>query len=328
MPQALGALPPAAARTTSPRLAFVDKDTLLIDLFYDGQPRTVGAYLLLGDAPLLVETGPATTYPQLVAGLRLAGLKPSDLHAVLVTHIHLDHAGALGELVGACPHLKVYAHPLGTPHLVDPSRLMRSARRVFGALLDSRFGEPAPVPEANIHTLDGGEEVSIAGRRLRAVATPGHAAHHLAFFDEARGWLFTGDVAGCALPDGAYVHPPTPAPEVDLAAWRESISRMRSLNADRILYSHFGWTDTPGEALDALESELERRALLVKEALEEGLSDEAVVARFAAAVDDAVEANVGPVLAARHLLLGDASINAPGLIRYWRKQGLGKGART
>lgn len=312
---------PTFLHTTSPRLVSAGNHTYLIDLFHQGEPRTIGAYLLLDDKPALIEVGPATTLEHLLAGIRETGLEPDDLHYVFLTHIHLDHAGATGALLERYPHLQVFVHPLGAPHLVDPSKLWRSARRVFGERLDTFFGEPMPVPENRVRTLQDGEEVSLGQRRLKAVDTPGHAAHHFAFWEEERQWLFAGDVAGCDVPDGFYNHPPTPAPEFDLDTWRASIARLRELEADRLFYTHFGWTDSPD--LESLQDELEHRAQLVKAWLDEGQSDEAVIARFNEEIDERLASRVGPALVRRYLLLGDAVTNAPGLIRYWRKKEAG-----
>jgi glyoxylase-like metal-dependent hydrolase (beta-lactamase superfamily II) len=308
------------SRTTNPRVMNAGNDTFLIDLYHQGEPRTIGAYLLLDECPSLIETGPANSLEHLVAGVHEAGLDPLDLRYVFVTHIHLDHAGATGALLEQYPHLKVFVHPLGAPHLTHPEKLWRSATRVFGESLHTLFGEPVPVPEDRVQVLKDDAVVSLGRRQLKAIATPGHASHHFALWEESSGWLFGGDVAGCDLPDGYYVHPPTPSPEVDLEAWRQSIARMRSLKPTRLLYSHFGWTDQPDEALLQLQDELERRAELVRAWLSEGLDEEEIKARFVAEVDDQYAAKVGPVLAPRYRLLGDGVINATGLIRYWRKR--------
>lgn len=307
-------------RTTSPRVMNAGNDTFLIDLYHQGEPRTIGSYLLFDEHPALIETGPANTLENLLAGVREAGVDPSAIQYVFVTHIHLDHAGAVGALLEQFPHVKVFVHPLGAPHLTHPEKLWRSATRVFGEALETLFGEPTPVPEHRVQVLQDGAVVSLGRRTLTAVATPGHASHHFVFWEGSSGWLYGGDVAGCDLPDGYYVHPPTPAPEVDLEAWRASITKMRSLNPTRLLYSHFGWTDRPDEALTQLQNELERRAALVRAWVSEGLSDEEIVSRFVIEVDDRCAAQVGPVLAPRYRLLGDALINATGLMRYWRKR--------
>jgi glyoxylase-like metal-dependent hydrolase (beta-lactamase superfamily II) len=310
----------ASKRTTSPRIVSAGQGTYLIDLFHQGEPRTIGSFLLLGEKPALIEVGPANALEHLLAGVREAGLEPENLRCVFLTHIHLDHAGATGGLLERYPHLEVFVHPAGAPHLIEPERLWGSARRVFGERLDALFGEPRPVPERNLRLLTDGDEVSLGERRLRAVHTPGHAAHHLAFWEAGKGWLFGGDVIGCELPDSFYVYPPTPAPEVDLEGWRESLARVQALEPKRLLYSHFGWTEAPGEALEALERELMSRARLVKHGLEAGMSDEEIIVQFIREFDEPLAAQVGPVLARRFLLLGDSAINAPGLMRYWRKK--------
>jgi glyoxylase-like metal-dependent hydrolase (beta-lactamase superfamily II) len=306
--------------TTNARLAVADRHTYLIDLFHQGEPRTIGSYLLLDEKPALVEVGPSNTLEQLLAGVREAGLAPSELRYLFLTHIHLDHAGATGALLAHCPQLEVFVHERGAPHLIAPERLWQSAGRVFGAKLEPLFGEPLPAPQERVHVLADGDEVSLGTRRLQAVYTPGHAAHHFAFWDPERRWMYSGDVAGCNLPDGFYNHPPTPAPEVDLVAWFDSLARLRGYKPERLLFTHFGWTDEAVGELEQLEATLKRRAALVEEGLKAGLSDEEIVGRFASEVDERLAALVGPVLARRYMLLGDAAINAPGLIRYWHKR--------
>src|SRR5687767_10212217 len=141
------------------RIQPVGTDLVLIDTYYQRTPHAIGVYLLLGDRPALVETGPASTVETLLEGVRQAGLDPQELRAIAVTHIHLDHAGAAGQLVRRFPHLEVYVHPVGAPHLIDPSRLLASARRLFGAPFDRLFGETLPVPEDRVRVLEDGDSV-------------------------------------------------------------------------------------------------------------------------------------------------------------------------
>ncbi|MGH9197577.1 MAG: MBL fold metallo-hydrolase, partial [Acidimicrobiia bacterium] len=198
-------------------------DLILIDTHYLNTPEAIGVYLLMGERPALIETGPASTVHQLINGVEAAGLNRNELQAVAVTHIHLDHAGAAGTLVRRFPHLQVYVHPVGAPHLIDPSRLLASAARLYGDDLHRLFGEVLPVPADRVHILQDKEIVQLGSRTLLALDTPGHARHHHAYLDESTGDLFTGDVAGVALPGSRYVRAPTPPPELDIPAWEQSI---------------------------------------------------------------------------------------------------------
>ena len=190
-------------------------DARIIDLRYDGRPRTVGAWLC-GD--VLIDCGPGSGLPWL-----LEGLGDRAPRALLLTHVHLDHAGAAGALVERWPQLPVYIHPRGAPHLADPSRLVASARRVFGERLEELLGEVLPVPEAQpAHD----RATASRSRALRCAWTPGHASHHVAFLEPDSGLAFCGDLAGVRL-EGDVVVPPTPPPEVDLDAWRSSLQRLQ-----------------------------------------------------------------------------------------------------
>ncbi len=227
--------------------------TWVIDHRFQGSEELIASFLLPGaDGLTLVESGPASTLPRLLEGIRAAGFDPADLRRVVLTHVHLDHAGGAGSLLRHAPHARVHVHPAGVPHLLDPSKLVRSARRVFGDAMDALWGEVLPVPAERVAPLADGEELPIGGRVLRALFTPGHAGHHLALHEPAAGAVFTGDVAGVRLPGSAHVRPPTPPPDVDLALWRESVGRIRALGPRRLYLTHFGGFDDPGPHLDGL----------------------------------------------------------------------------
>ena len=229
----------------------------LLDLGFEGRRGVVAAYLLAGEGELaLIETGPATTLPTLEAGVRAAGFALSDLTHVLLTHIHLDHAGAAGVLARENPKLVIRVHPIGAPHLVDPSRLLASATRIYGDKMDSLWGEVAPIAAEQVLPLEDDEVLSVAGRRLRVAFTPGHASHHIAYFDEATAGVFTGDVGGIRMQGTSYVCPPVPPPDLDPDAWRTSIARLRAFSAKRLYLTHFGPYDDVDAHLDRLLAEL------------------------------------------------------------------------
>lgn len=297
------------------RIEWLADDLVLIDTHYRGSPGAIGAYLLLGAHPALLETGPAATVETMLAGVRAAGLDPAALQAIAVTHIHLDHAGAAGILVQRFPDLDVYVHPVGAPHLIDPTRLMASAHRLFGD--DMKFlGEALPVPAERVHMLDDGAVVLLGSRRLVALNTPGHARHHHVYIDETSGDLFTGDAAGVALPGSHYVRPPTPPPELDIPAWDASIARMRRLGARRFLLTHFGAHTWTNALLTQLQERLHANERAVREALNAGESEEAIAERLRLAAADEVGRLDGTARAARFEVIMATWQSALGLIRY------------
>ncbi|MGH2404779.1 MAG: MBL fold metallo-hydrolase [bacterium] len=309
-----------------PRIERLAKDLILIDTEYNQTPHAIAVYLLLGDPPALIETGPAATAGTLLEGVRAAGVNPRDLGAIAVTHIHLDHAGAAGTLVREFPHLHVYVHPVGAPHLIDPSRLMTSAGRLYGATLDRLLGHLEPIPADHVHVLEDGARVTLGARRLVAIDTPGHARHHLVYLDEASGDLFTGDAAGVALPGSRYVRPPTPPPELDIPAWDATIDRIRGLSARRFLLTHFG-AHTWGDALlTQLQQRLHANERTVREALSEGVSEEAIADRLRSAAAAEVGALDGATSAARFEVIMETRQSALGLIRYVKKSAPAPGA--
>ncbi|HUH81575.1 MAG TPA: MBL fold metallo-hydrolase [Solirubrobacteraceae bacterium] len=220
-------------------------DARIVDLRYDGRPGTVGAWLC---DDVLIDCGPGSGLPQLLDGL---GDRPP--RALMLTHVHLDHAGAAGALVERWPQLPVYVHPIGIPHLADPSRLVASTRRVFGGRLEELLGEVLPVPQENLHAIDDGQQIGA----LRCAWTPGHASHHVAFLEPESGLAFCGDLAGVCL-EGDVVVPPTPPPEVDLDAWRSSLGRLERWRPRALALAHYGLVDAPAEHIAAMGEALSR----------------------------------------------------------------------
>ena len=199
----------------------------VIDLHHMGQAETVASCLLESEAgPLLIDPGPAATLPDLRSGLAAAGYAVGDLAAVLLTHIHLDHAGASGTLARENPRLTVYVHQAGAPHVVDPSKLLASATRLYGARMDELWGEVAPVPAERVSVLEGGERLAFGGRPIDVAYTPGHAWHHVSYYVPDAGVAFVGDTAGLRTPRFPWVLPVTPPPDFDLEAWLVSITRI------------------------------------------------------------------------------------------------------
>jgi glyoxylase-like metal-dependent hydrolase (beta-lactamase superfamily II) len=222
-----------------------------LDHRYLGFPQGIASYLLPDHT--LIEAGPSSTSHTLLSAIRSAGVDPARITRLLVTHIHLDHAGATGVLLARhFPNAKVYVHPKGAKHLIDPSKLIASAERLYGERMQELWGEILPVPEDRVVVLGDGEMVGT----LQAVDTPGHAVHHHSYYDTSTGTIFTGDVAGVRMPGTRYVRPPTPPPELDLDAWATSIERIRKIAPRRLCLTHFGEFDDVSWHLDDLESRL------------------------------------------------------------------------
>jgi glyoxylase-like metal-dependent hydrolase (beta-lactamase superfamily II) len=217
----------------------------LIDVCHLGRDRVIGAYEVDG---VIVDPGPTTS---------LAALDGIEPRALLLTHIHLDHAGSAGVLARRHPELVIYVHERGARHLADPSLLLKSAGRLYGNRMEELWGEVAPVPEEQIRPLSGGETVE----GFRVEYTPGHAAHHVCYLHEATGDAYVGDVAGVRIPPGDYTIAPTPPPDIDVEAWARSIDTVAEWRAERLCLTHFGYADDPdaqlGRTLEALARQLE-----------------------------------------------------------------------
>ena len=241
---------------------------LQIDTLLGGWERVTAGYLIEGPAPVLVETGSQTSVPALLAALGDLGVGPDDLAAVVVTHIHLDHAGGVGDVARAFPSATVHVHEKGARHLVDPSRLVASAGRVYGDLLDRLYGRLEPTEVDRVRVLGDGQEIVVGpARTLTAVDSPGHAKHHLALHDSESGLLFTGDAVGVRLPDVGVLRPATPPPDFDLDAAVTSLRRFAARRPTALALAHFGVVPTdPAELLDEAEATLRRWAEVAEEA--------------------------------------------------------------
>ena len=223
---------------------------LEIDTLLGGWERVTAGYLIEGSAPVLIETGSQTSVPVLLAALDQIGVGAEELAGVAVTHIHLDHAGGVGDVARAFPSATVYVHQKGARHLADPTRLIDSAARVYGPLLDSLYGRIDPTPAERLHVLDDGEEIPVdAERTLVAVDSPGHAKHHVALHDSLSGVLFAGDAVGVKLPDGGVLRPSTPPPDFDLEQALTSLSRFAARRPSAIALAHYGLLEQPDELL-------------------------------------------------------------------------------
>lgn len=225
----------------SERITDLGHHTYLIDTQMGGYEGIAAAYAILGSKPTLVETGTALSAPIVEKSLESLGLYADDLAMIVVTHIHLDHAGGVGDIAARFPNAKVVVHERGARHLVDPTKLMASARRVFGQTMDTLFGELLAVDADRLVILGERDTVDLGdGRTLESFYAPGHASHHVGLVDSLTGDLFTGDAAGVYVPETADVRPATPPPDFDLDLTISSINKMIDIKPTRLLFSHFG----------------------------------------------------------------------------------------
>jgi glyoxylase-like metal-dependent hydrolase (beta-lactamase superfamily II) len=294
----------------------------LIDLNFQGEPGVISAYLLEGAGELaLIETGPTSTLATLLAALEASGHDLAQLTTIAVTHIHLDHAGAAGHLLAHAPNATLFVHTIGAPHLIDPTRLLRSARRIYGEQMDTLWGEVMSVPSERIHIIDEGDVVYAAGRQLAVLYAPGHASHHVVFHDVEQRMVFTGDAAGVRLTDARYVRPPTPPPDVDLEVWSQTIDRLLALNPRTLLLTHFGphSGDVPRH-LEELRQRLFAWTELVRTALTAGQDPPTIVDSLRREGDAELLATDGdPVLLGRYDLATPYGMTVDGLVRYLQK---------
>jgi glyoxylase-like metal-dependent hydrolase (beta-lactamase superfamily II) len=275
---------PAAGVTVADGV--IELDTLL-----GGWERVTAGYLIEGDAPVLIETGSQSSVPVLLAQLDRLGLGPNDLAGVVVTHIHLDHAGGVGDVARAFPKATVYVHPKGARHLADPTRLVDSAARVYGPLLDSLYGRLDPTPSERIHVLEDGEAIPVGpGRSLVAVDSPGHAKHHVALHDSLSGVLFAGDAVGVKLPDAGVLRPSTPPPDFDLTLALHSLQRFAERRPTGLALAHYGLLDDPLDVLDEADGTLRKWADVAESAFHRGDDIAAALsAEFASDLDGVAE---------------------------------------
>jgi len=286
----------------------------IIDLnFFTDQ--TIASFLVeTSDGPFLVETGPDSTYKNLEKGLHSLGYEPGDIRNVLLTHIHLDHAGAAWHFgkMGATIHV----HSKGGPHMVNPDKLLQSAGRIYGDQMDYLWGKMEPIPDNQVKIYDDNDEIVIGDKKIRALYTPGHAQHHLAY--EVDGVVFTGDVGGVRI--GGVVEPPCPPPDINIEIWRNSINKLRDIKPDSLYLTHFGKYDDVADHLDELERRLRKTAEWMRKRMKEGKSKDEIAPEFEKYVkDELLNAGMNEQEVEKYEYADPAWMSVGGLMRYWNK---------
>jgi glyoxylase-like metal-dependent hydrolase (beta-lactamase superfamily II) len=301
-------------------LTRIDESTYSIDLQFQGQDGVIAAYLVESAGErAIIEIGPTSTLGVLLAALREAEIEPESIGKILVTHIHLDHAGASGAFIRRFPQAQLYVHERGAPHMSDPSRLLRSATRIYGDMMDQLWGAVEPVPESKMTILTDGDTVTVGDRSFDVLYTPGHASHHVAYHDRARDAVVAGDVAAVRMQGTSYVRPPTPPPDIDLELWEESLNRLRALRP-RVLYlTHFGpFTDVEAH-LDQAQEQLREWEDIIRRAMESGQDTPEIVDNVQLHADRELLEHTGDAsMFHRYELAAPCGMSVDGYLRYFQ----------
>jgi glyoxylase-like metal-dependent hydrolase (beta-lactamase superfamily II) len=300
--------------------------TIPLDLHWAGHPRSIASALLHGgDAVALVDPGPSSTIANLREQLAVDGLRISDLGALLLTHIHLDHAGASGSLVRENPRLRVYVHSRGAPHMADPTKLLDSARRLYGDTMQRLYGDFLPVPQSNLNILEGGETLSFGSRELAVLYTPGHSSHHVTYFDASEGIAFVGDTAGIAIEGHPFILPATPPPDINLEQWNTSLDAIAALEPKRLFLTHFSFSDHPARHIASYRERLLRWSELVAKILSEGVEESQASEAFISAIAAEARQSLRQEEVDHYLFNGALHLSWLGLARYHRKRAAAPG---
>jgi glyoxylase-like metal-dependent hydrolase (beta-lactamase superfamily II) len=296
-----------------------------IDLHYQNRPNTIAAYLVEGpEGPVLVESGPGSTLPHLIAGLAEHGYRPEDIRHLLVTHIHLDHAGAAGWW--AQQGTQLYVHRIGAPHLIDPSRLIVSATRIYQDKMEQLWGEILPAPADMVTVVRDGDVIGVSGLKFTAVDTPGHASHHHVFLLEGGGdaVAFVGDLGGVHIPGVDFVDLPAPPPEFDLETWLASIERVKELPLTAIYPTHFDRVDAWQDHFTKMSALLREAAEFIRVRMAAGLERDAILPEYLSwHMARAKSAAMPDKIFERYEVANPHHMSVDGIMRYWRKKGVG-----
>ena len=291
-----------------------------VDLLFLGHPHAIATAVVRAAGTLaLIDPGPSTCLESLELGLQQQGLRLSEVTHILLTHIHLDHAGATGTIVRRYPRVSVFVHERGAAHMTDPTKLMASAARLYRDDMDRLWGEFAAVPASNLTVLAGGERIDVGGRTFEVAYTPGHASHHVSYYDRSSGVAFVGDTAGVCIERG-YVLPPTPPPDIDLDAWKSSVARIEAWSPQTLFLTHFGPVQGAAPHLQALIENLETIAGSVRAGLSEPGTDEEKSRRFADNLQRELRRHMTDAQLAACVVAAPPELLWLGLARYWRKK--------
>lgn len=296
--------------------------TWQISLPFQGEEGIIGSYLLAGNNELaIIDPGPGSMMEPLLTAIKQAGFAPKDVTHLLATHVHLDHAGVVGSLVKHMPKAKVYAHSKGALHLLDTTKVVASATRIYGDRMQQLWGDIESTPTDRIQTMEGGDVLSVAGRHLEVHYTPGHAVHHVVFFDASSGDLFAGDTAGVRLQGIDYVRPPTPPPDIDLEAWFDSIDIIKELQPDVLYLGHFGATRNAAQHLERLRDQLISWGNFVLGAMREHKNEQDILDLLIAQTEPELKhATSDPDAPTRYEIATNYAMTVQGYMRYWKKK--------
>ena len=299
-------------------------EVITLDLNFQGKTQAIASYLVKhSSGVVLVECGPGSTLPALLAALKSHGYSSADVTHVLLTHIHLDHAGSAGwwGRQGA----QIIVHPVGAPHMLNPEKLLASAARIYGDKMEMLWGEFLPVPEDRLRIVNDGEEIAIGNLRFLPINTPGHAEHHYAYLFEDV--CFTGDVGGVRIPGYPYLRLPMPPPELHFGKWRETLIRLRKEKFNRIAPTHFGIFNDPQWHLDFLESELNATEKWLETVMPVEPTAEELRQKFTDWMNEqGAEQGLNADAVRAYGLACPLGMSADGLMRYWKKVRLAEGA--
>ncbi len=300
-----------------------------IDLRFVGRPSLIATGVLHGrQGAALIDPGPSTTLGRLTSELERGGIALADVRAILLTHIHLDHAGATGRLTELCPDAEVFVHERGAPHMIDPSKLVASASRLYQEDMERLWGEILPVPADRVRTLGESDRLHVVGHDIEVAWTPGHAWHHVSYFIPAARIAFVGDTAGICRPSGRLVVPPTPPPDIDLEAWRESTRRILAWDPQTLFLTHFGPHPAPRVHFQDLWRRIDDWSTRVQIGLSRPGTDAERAERFQAEVADDITRLANREEAISYAQAGRFDFSWAGLARYWRKKAGGATKRS
>jgi len=292
----------------------------IIDLRFQGRERVIAtAVFQSAGGFVVIDPGPTTCLPALEAGLARLGGSLEDVRTILLTHIHLDHAGATGTVLRRAPAARVAVHERGAPHMIDPAKLIASATRLYGDQMEALWGAFEPAPAARVDVLRGGERLRAGDRTLAVAYTPGHAVHHVSYFDEGERTAYVGDTCGIRVA-GDYTIAATPPPDIDLDLWQASLATIETWQPRALMLTHFGLVDGAAAHLAHYRQVLRESADVVRRSLEEGESDEGRVASFVAHMRAGARGSLPEHEAVALEAAAPFEQIWAGLARYWRRQ--------